>query len=88
MKFELSLVLRHLSTPLQKLLTLMQLSWRKLFTTCNPSIQLSQVSINQLNHRKQLVCELVWMMVWDWEEVGVEWLVGQPAVSYLAPLLG
>ena len=27
------------------------------------------------------------MMVWDWEEVGVEWLVGQPVVSYLAPSL-
>ena len=28
-KFEMSLVLRHLSPPLPKLLTLMQLSWRK-----------------------------------------------------------
>ena len=48
LKFEMSLVLRHLSPPLPKLLTLMQLSWRKLFPTCSPSIQLSQASINLL----------------------------------------
>ena len=58
MKFEMTLVLRHLSPPLQKLLTLMQLSWRKLFPRCSPSIQLSQVSINLLNHQKHITCNL------------------------------
>ena len=58
MKFEISLVLRHLSPPLQKLVTLMQLSWRKSFTTCSPSIQLSQVSINLLNHQKHITCNI------------------------------
>ena len=53
-KFEMSLVLRHLSPPLKKLLTLMQLSWRRLFSTCSPSIQLSQVSINLLKHQKHI----------------------------------
>ena len=70
MKFELSLVLQHLSRTLQKLLTLMQLTWRTLFTTCSPSIQLRQVNIYLLNHHKHITCnfwELVLMMVWDWE---------------------
>ena len=63
MKFEMSLVLRHLSPPLQKLLTLMQLSWRKLFPTCSPSIQLSQVNINLLSRVNHIVNVCMQMII-------------------------
>ena len=63
MKFEMSLVLRHLSLPLPKLLTLMQLSWRKLFPTCSPSILLSQVSINLLSRVNHIVNVCMQMII-------------------------